>query len=150
MKHPEFSITHLEPSIRVAAASIFRIAMRCSVIGGGAVNPAWDPAIRLAVRVLLWRHVYPSDIAMFPVDVEEVLHSVGKLSSLVNDLMDELQHNSERIVYGKAEVDQFYVAPPKPIIDKIDRALAKHYDFTDEELDFIINYDIKYRMGRKG
>jgi hypothetical protein len=22
-----------------------------------------------------------------------------------------------------------------------------HYGFTDEELDFIINYDIKYRMG---
>ena len=26
--------------------------------------------------------------------------------------------------------------------------LAKHYGLTDEELDFIINYDIKYRMGR--
>jgi hypothetical protein len=26
--------------------------------------------------------------------------------------------------------------------------LAQHYGFTDEELDFIINYDIKYRMGR--
>jgi len=25
--------------------------------------------------------------------------------------------------------------------------LAKHYGFTEEELDFIINYDIKYRMG---
>jgi hypothetical protein len=24
------------------------------------------------------------------------------------------------------------------------------YGFTDEELDFIINYDIKYRMGRDG
>ncbi|MBM4341613.1 MAG: hypothetical protein FJ110_18965 [Deltaproteobacteria bacterium] len=35
----------------------------------------------------------------------------------------------------------------KPLIDEIDRALAKHYGFTDEELDFIINYDIKYRMG---
>lgn len=23
-----------------------------------------------------------------------------------------------------------------------------YYSFTDEELDFIINYDIKYRMGR--
>jgi hypothetical protein len=29
-----------------------------------------------------------------------------------------------------------------------DRVLAKHYGFTAEELDFIINYDIKYRMGR--
>lgn len=36
----------------------------------------------------------------------------------------------------------------KSIIDEIDRVLAKHYGFTDEELDFIINYDIKYRMGQ--
>ncbi len=36
----------------------------------------------------------------------------------------------------------------KPIIDEIDRVLAQHYGFTDEELDFIINYDIKYRMGK--
>lgn len=36
-----------------------------------------------------------------------------------------------------------------PSIDEIDRVLAKHYGFTDEELDFI-NYDIKYRMGRDG
>ena len=31
-----------------------------------------------------------------------------------------------------------------------DRVLAQHYGLTDEELDFIINYDIKYRMGRGG
>ena len=36
----------------------------------------------------------------------------------------------------------------KRILDEIDRVLAQHYGFTDEELDFIINYDIKYRMGR--
>ena len=37
----------------------------------------------------------------------------------------------------------------KPIPDEIDRVVAAHYGFTDEELDFIIiNYDIKYRMGR--
>ena len=37
----------------------------------------------------------------------------------------------------------------KPIIDEIDELLAKHCGFTEEELDFIINYDIKYRMGDK-
>jgi len=26
--------------------------------------------------------------------------------------------------------------------------LARLYGFTEEELDFIINYDIKYRMGK--
>jgi hypothetical protein len=35
----------------------------------------------------------------------------------------------------------------KTISDEIDKVLAKHYGFTEEELDFIINYDIKYRMG---
>jgi hypothetical protein len=29
-----------------------------------------------------------------------------------------------------------------------DTVLARHYHFTPEELDFIINYDIKYRLGR--
>lgn len=35
----------------------------------------------------------------------------------------------------------------KSIVDEIDCVLAKHYGFTEEELDFIINYDIKYRLG---
>ena len=36
----------------------------------------------------------------------------------------------------------------KPILDEIDTVLAGHYGFTAEELDFILNYDIKYRLGR--
>lgn len=48
---------------------------------------------------------------------------------------------------GKVIYDEFYPKYSKPIIDEIDRVLAKHYGVTDEELDFIINYDIKYRMG---
>lgn len=35
----------------------------------------------------------------------------------------------------------------KPIMNRIDSILAHHYEFTEKELDFIINYDIKYRMG---
>jgi hypothetical protein len=29
-----------------------------------------------------------------------------------------------------------------------DLVLVRHYGFTDDELDDLINYDIKYRMGR--
>ena len=36
----------------------------------------------------------------------------------------------------------------KPILVTIDTMLAGHHGFTSEELDFILNYDIKYRMGR--
>lgn len=32
---------------------------------------------------------------------------------------------------------------------QIDKVLAEHYDFTEEKLDYIINYDIKYRMGKE-
>lgn len=48
---------------------------------------------------------------------------------------------------GRIEYREYYPKKSKPIIDKIDKVLAKHYGFTEEELDFIINYDIKYRMG---
>ena len=95
------------------------------------------------------RHIYPSDIAMFPINLDDISWLTGELSPLVNRLMSELRQNSERIVYGKAEVDQYNVAPSKMTIDAIDRLLAQHYGFTDEELDFIINYDIKYRMGKQ-
>ena len=50
---------------------------------------------------------------------------------------------------GNVEYDEFYPKLSKPIIDEIDAVLAEHYGFTPEELDFIINYDIKYRMGKE-
>lgn len=34
-------------------------------------------------------------------------------------------------------------------MDEIDNVLADHYGFTSEELDFILNYDIKYRMSKE-
>jgi hypothetical protein len=47
-------------------------------------------------------------------------------------------------------VQCIYPGASKAIIDEIDHALARHYEFTEEELDFIVNYDIKYRMGSDG
>ena len=93
------------------------------------------------------RHVYPSDIALFPIKLGNVRQLSMELSRIVEQLMTGLRMNSQRIVYGKAEVDQYNVAPCKPTIDNIDQTLANHYGFTADELDFIINYDIKYRMG---
>lgn len=51
---------------------------------------------------------------------------------------------------GSIEYQEFSPSSCKPIIDQIDTLLAEHYGFTAEELDFIINYDIKYRMGLSG
>ena len=46
------------------------------------------------------------------------------------------------------EFQEFKPSLSKPILDEIDMVLAGHYGFTAEELDFILNYDIKYRLGR--
>ena len=44
-------------------------------------------------------------------------------------------------------MQKFFPKLSKAILDEIDTMLAQHYKFTPEELDFIVNYDIKYRMG---
>jgi len=89
-------------------------------------------------------------------DIRNLLPQHRKLLvDLSCHLQQDYQNNSKIIErnYSKRgrkftmRKQHFYVKESKPIIDEIDRVLAKHYGFTDEELDFIINYDIKYRMG---
>jgi hypothetical protein len=46
------------------------------------------------------------------------------------------------------ELEEYYMVYSKPILDQIDMQLAHYYAFTDQELDFIVNYDAKYRMGQ--
>jgi hypothetical protein len=75
-----------------------------------------------------------------------------ELSKLAKSLEEDMNRNKfELVVNSKTRgVVSSYVYKKKiskPVIDEIDKALAKHYNFTEEELDFIINYDIKYRMG---
>jgi len=89
----------------------------------------------------------------FPVFPE--LFSNGTLQELGERLMADLESNAERKTINtkdgnKISYDEFRVGRSKPIIDEIDTILARHYGFTAEELDFIINYDIKYRMGLGG
>ncbi len=67
--------------------------------------------------------------------------------------MIDLRKNARRLharyaATGDVEYDQFDPRRSKSVMDKIDHVLARHYGFTDEELDFIINYDIKYRLGQ--
>lgn len=51
---------------------------------------------------------------------------------------------------GVTRTQSFKVRHSKIFIDEIDRILSLHYHFTEQELDYIINYDIKYRMGLGG
>ncbi len=96
------------------------------------------------------RHLNPSDWRHFPVP-ESVMND-PEMCRLGAEYIADLRRNSTMLVRnqkktGRTETQSFKVQKSKPIIDQIDRALAPHYGFNDEEQDFIINYDIKYRMG---
>lgn len=98
------------------------------------------------------RDLNPSDIQGFRF-TDSVLADKNLLS-LGKKYLKDLDDNSEMLTRiqkqtGETQTQSFKIKLSKPIIDEIDKALAEHYGFTEEELDFIINYDIKYRMGRE-
>lgn len=75
-------------------------------------------------------------------------------ASILNDeysrLMDDYRAHSDITVRYNCEYQTFYPSRSKGIIDQIDTLLAQHFTFTEEQLDFVLNYDIKYRMGLSG
>ena len=62
--------------------------------------------------------------------------------------MEDYRKNSFVRKRSDCEYQEFRPHFSKPIIDEIDRLLAEHYGFTEEECDFIINFETKYRMGQ--
>ena len=101
------------------------------------------------------RHLNLREIKNFPLGLDRMSENTkAQLDKLANRLMANFKHHKTRKearykTTGKVVYDEFAQKPSKPIIDEIDRVLAKHYGFTEKELDFIINYDIKYRMGQE-
>jgi tRNA1(Val) A37 N6-methylase TrmN6 len=97
-------------------------------------------------------HCGKLNINEFPFNFPTDVSIINKLKKLGKDISASIKSNSYRkeTYYkstGKVIYDEFYPKLSKPIIDEIDKVFAQHYGFTEEELDFIINYDIKYRMG---
>lgn len=95
--------------------------------------------------------LFPIDLNSFDSGLISSLYKLGK------DLQKDFQINSNIISRSYSsrgrdflmQKQHYYIKKSKSIIDKIDFVLAAHYGFSEEELDFIINYDIKYRMGKE-
>ena len=95
------------------------------------------------------RNLNQRDILAFPFNPESVDADMRqKLASLGTRYLHQIRQTSHTMIKSGLCIETFDYAACKPTIDEIDRLLAEHYGFTEEELDFIINYDIKYRMGR--
>lgn len=82
---------------------------------------------------------YPIEFEAEMVGLSEVLESNLRANAIFYEINSKTRGINRTVTYNKSVSKQY--------MDAIDVVLAKHYGFTDEELDFIINYDIKYRMG---
>lgn len=81
----------------------------------------------------------------------EILTQLNKLGK---EYLKSLEENAEiksinSKTKGTIEQKQYAVGKSKSIIDEIDKVLAQHYKFNSDELEFIINYDIKNRLGKE-
>lgn len=55
--------------------------------------------------------------------------------------------DTNKIIHS-IELEEYHMSRSKALLDQIDTVLAKYYHLNAQELDFIMNYDIKYRMGK--
>jgi hypothetical protein len=96
------------------------------------------------------RNVALRDITTFPMP-PTILKCPEKYDELFFSLMADYKKNSAiKARKDGVRYQEFYPARSKSKMDDIDLALAKEYGFDDAEIDLVINYDIKYRMGGAG
>ena len=110
-----------------------------------------------ALHYVVWSscQVVNSPDLMFPVNISALVIAHGeRLSELAERLIRDVQQQSKiqtrdysaRGRHFTMKKQYFFFKKSKSIIDEIDAVLSKHFAFTDEELDFVVNYDIKFRL----
>jgi hypothetical protein len=99
------------------------------------------------------RNLNRREFDLFPLDLSTLTKdTTAVLGRLASQLMEDFSANSKLVEmnysqHGRMQIQCVYPRYSKAIIDRIDEALARHYALNDDELDLIVNYDIKYRLG---
>ena len=110
------------------------------------------------LQYITWSSCQVVNLRDFKVEFDYSLLSKKMLSEMLrlsNSLQEDYQKNSQiktrnYSARGRSFVmkkQYFFIKQSKTIINEIDYLLGLYYKFTEEELDFIINFDIKFRMG---
>ena len=111
----------------------------------------------LSSNLYFWfYHIYSNnldlksyEIEVFPVPIANFDEEDLKIiENIYIEYLEDLEKNARIIQANYATISSFkeYRArKSKHLIDKIDKAIQKAYGLTDEEIAFIINYDIEFR-----
>jgi hypothetical protein len=104
-------------------------------------------------------HLTHGLVTSFPIAYEAA--TFERLALLAQRLHDDIQCHAQRSTRNtrtrhstqaahQIELEEFHMGRSKSLLNDIDGILAQYYGFTSEELDFIVNYDEKYRIGERG
>jgi hypothetical protein len=102
------------------------------------------------------RDLGQKELRLFPLGV---LHPAreARLAQLGRLLAQRLKNTAERRtrryaseqgIY-KVSYEEYYPARARELLDEVDCVLAEHYGFSDEELDFLLHCDLKYRLNER-
>ena len=99
-----------------------------------------------------FRHLNKREIEGFHCDLKGVFKGHPTFWTSIADELSARLHESSEVRRMKFKHDNLTVQciipkHAKDIVDKIDVELGRHYRFTPDELDFLVNYDFKYRIG---
>ena len=96
------------------------------------------------------RNLNKRDLLAFPFNPSMIPNNIKEnLSKLGLEYVAGIKETSAEMIKSGLIIETFKYSNLKGIINKIDHELGSLFLFTDEELDFIVNYDIKYRMGKE-
>jgi type I restriction-modification system DNA methylase subunit len=89
------------------------------------------------------------DFERFPIDLPKLNNYKQTILELYDKVVTDLEKNGEMVTYNKANGPtryfQYRARFTKPLFDNVDDLLGEIYGFTDEELNFVKTYDLRFR-----
>lgn len=115
-------------------------------------------ALNSSVFYWYWRimfdgyHCGGDNIRSFPFSIDKLsTEHKAVLVGLAAQLRTSFIQNAQRksVKYKKTGIvmyDEFNVSKSKPILDEVDRILGAHFGLESEQIDYLMSFEIKFRM----
>ncbi|WP_214473386.1 hypothetical protein [Mesorhizobium sp. dw_380] len=99
------------------------------------------------------RHLNKREVEALPMHLEALASSpysdqiIDTVVSLMDDLQERSVTRSMRFKHDTLRIQFIYPKKSKAIIDQLDRQLGSYLELSPKQVDYLVNYDAKFRMG---